>query len=411
MPNVLPAIINAIDHSIKKNEGPFFTYIIGNNGSGKSRILRYLAEHYSNDDARHVRTIPCISNSVYDRFEMRRFEKAIYLGSRSVNNAVFHATIDRELARHISAGISNQRNFLKRFTEAIDVEITVKFTKVSEPSRQKRSPIINYIDQRKLKQRNIETIITESEQEWLIQNLENEIALKKLTKANAQTLEKFLTLNPSTSVVIKKSNGEFEFKDLSSGEQNRILTAAKLMSSANDKSLVILDEPEISLHLHWQMELHNSFKKMLANLKNFHVVIATHSPVIVSEAAKDSSNQHIVVLKSADDTSSIYQTLPKPQPSSPEEGEDENFYDGLSFKSGDIRSHEGLVLDFFDTATYKTSHVIEEIADTVLQSQNGEITTADAVKELQVLLKKKGISRDNARMVRKAINLIETYII
>lgn len=410
MPNVLPAILNAIDHSIQKNEGPFFTYIIGNNGSGKSRILRHLAEHYSNDEARHVRTIPCISNSVYDRFEMRKLRKAIYLGSRSVNNAVFHSTIDRELARHIAAGISSQRNFLKRFTEAIDVEITVKFAMVSKPSRQIRSPIINYVDQRKLKQRDIESIINESEQGWLISNLEKEIALNKLTKSNAQTLEKFLTLNPSASVIVKKSTGEFEFKDLSSGEQNRILTAAKLISSASNKSLVILDEPEISLHLHWQMELHENFKKMVTDLKNFHVVIATHSPIIVSEAAKDNNNQHIVVLKSADNTSSIYQTTPNSSTISPEATGEQHFYDGISFKSKDIHSHEGLVLDFFDTATYKTSHVIEEIADVVLQSQNNEISTATAINELRLLLKKKGISRDNTRMVRKAINLIENYI-
>jgi hypothetical protein len=155
------------------------------------------------------------------------------------------------------------------------------------------------------------------------------------------------------------------------------------------------------------MELHESLKKMVADLKNYHVVIATHSPIVVSEAAKDRISQSIVVLKSAGDTSSVYRTVPEVTNNNTVEPVE---FDGMFFKSGHIRSYDGLVLDFFDTATYNMNHVVEEIADAVLKASQQPSAATAAVNDLRALLEKKGISREHASTIKKAIGLIERHL-
>lgn len=411
MENVLDAIKVGIDKSITEDKGPFFTYIIGNNGTGKSRILKNIAAHYSQDSESHVRSVRCISNAVYDRFEMRLMPKVSYLGSRSVNNAVFHAAIDRELTRYIIAGIVNQTKFVARFSATIDVKISVHFSPVRKDGEKAgNSSILSYIDMRKLKNSTLENKLDKDEQEILLTMLESEVVLSNITKAKAQILDVFLSLNPSVTVKIEKSNGKFEFKDLSSGEQNRILTAAKIMSSASRYSVILIDEPEISLHLHWQMELHKNFKQMLGELRNYHVVVATHSPIVVSEAAKDTSTQHIVVLASPENTTAIYKTATVGQNIDPKSTAEELF-EGYLMRSNEIKSYDGLVLDFFDTATYNTNQVIEEVADLVLTAaSSSKEQIGQSLDELRKLLRKKGVSRDSKQAINKAIGLITEHL-
>ncbi len=44
--------------------------------------------------------------------------------------------------------------------------------------------------------------------------------------------------------------------------------------------MVLIDEPEISLHVAWQKEFLNDLQEII-NIQNMPVVIATHSPQII----------------------------------------------------------------------------------------------------------------------------------
>lgn len=69
---------------------------------------------------------------------------------------------------------------------------------------------------------------------------------------------------------------------LSSGEQHEIVLLYELLFRVKENSLILLDEPEISLHISWQQE----FLKDLAaitKLSEFDVLIATHSPDIIHD--------------------------------------------------------------------------------------------------------------------------------
>lgn len=91
-------------------------------------------------------------------------------------------------------------------------------------------------------------------------------------------------------IEIKKRNTNFSLDDASSGEYHIILSFLNILSYIEENSLVIIDEPEISLHPNWQMRYMNIFKKIFNHFPNTHFIIATHSHFLVSDLKINNSN-------------------------------------------------------------------------------------------------------------------------
>lgn len=75
------------------------------------------------------------------------------------------------------------------------------------------------------------------------------------------------------------------FKSLSSGHKIVLLTITKLIELVSEKTLIIMDEPELYLH----PPLLSSFIRCLSELlifKNGLAIIATHSPIVLQEVPK-----------------------------------------------------------------------------------------------------------------------------
>lgn len=66
---------------------------------------------------------------------------------------------------------------------------------------------------------------------------------------------------------------------LSSGEKHLLIQLCELLFVAKMGSLVLIDEPELSLHLAWQYQ-YMTLMKGMASLCGFQFIIATHSPQI-----------------------------------------------------------------------------------------------------------------------------------
>lgn len=71
---------------------------------------------------------------------------------------------------------------------------------------------------------------------------------------------------------------------LSSGEQHILVLLFQLLFTIQPKSLILIDEPEISLHVAWQMEFLSDLQKITA-LNDIDVIIATHAPGIINDRA------------------------------------------------------------------------------------------------------------------------------
>ena len=75
---------------------------------------------------------------------------------------------------------------------------------------------------------------------------------------------------------------ELALKALSSGEQHEIILLYDMLFKVQRNSLVLLDEPELSLHLEWQRSFLDDLMRVI-KVVGFDVVIATHSPYIVGD--------------------------------------------------------------------------------------------------------------------------------
>lgn len=69
---------------------------------------------------------------------------------------------------------------------------------------------------------------------------------------------------------------------LSSGEQNELIMFYDLLFNCDSKDLVLIDEPEISLHLKWQQSLIEDLRS-ICKTNNISLLIATHSPDIIGD--------------------------------------------------------------------------------------------------------------------------------
>lgn len=72
--------------------------------------------------------------------------------------------------------------------------------------------------------------------------------------------------------------------ELSSGEKKLILMFYDILFKTKPHSIVLLDEPESSLHLDWQRNCLSTVMKICEREdKDFQIIVATHSPAIVEE--------------------------------------------------------------------------------------------------------------------------------
>ncbi len=78
------------------------------------------------------------------------------------------------------------------------------------------------------------------------------------------------------------NNKELELNQLSSGEQHEVVLLYELIFKTSAGILVLIDEPEISLHITWQKEFLDDLLRII-KIQNFQVLIATHSPSIIND--------------------------------------------------------------------------------------------------------------------------------
>jgi len=69
--------------------------------------------------------------------------------------------------------------------------------------------------------------------------------------------------------------------DLSSGEQHELVLLYELLFKTAPNSLILIDEPELSLHVAWQVEFLEDLSRII-KLSAFDVILATHSPQIIN---------------------------------------------------------------------------------------------------------------------------------
>jgi len=94
---------------------------------------------------------------------------------------------------------------------------------------------------------------------------------------------------PNKYLVINGVNG-YQFVDntkkniplanLSSGEQHKLILYFQLLFSTSKDMLILIDEPELSFHVIWQLSFLKEIQEIIKK-SEMQVIIATHSPQII----------------------------------------------------------------------------------------------------------------------------------
>jgi predicted ATPase len=91
---------------------------------------------------------------------------------------------------------------------------------------------------------------------------------------------KKLVLTPTRELTVQRHGETISLEQLSSGEQHELVLLYDLAFRIQPNTLVLIDEPELSLHPKWQEQFLDDILK-LAKAGEFDVVLATHSPYII----------------------------------------------------------------------------------------------------------------------------------
>ncbi|MCD1293559.1 excinuclease [Methanocella sp. CWC-04] len=113
-------------------------------------------------------------------------------------------------------------------------------------------------------------------------DLEKKIELLKKI-INKQFLYKKMVVSKEKGFIFTLPDGSYLKPDrLSSGEQNELILNYDLLFNSSPGSFILIDEPEISLHIMWQQQFIRDLKE-ISGLADIDILIATHSPHIIDD--------------------------------------------------------------------------------------------------------------------------------
>lgn len=125
--------------------------------------------------------------------------------------------------------------------------------------------------------------VRDSEQKLaVLEDLAKRITLL-LGNINAKFRHKSIRINRERGFIALGSNSTpLDLDALSSGEQHELVLLYDLLFRVKPNTLVLIDEPELSLHISWQKQFLPDLIE-IAKTAEFDALVATHSPFIVGD--------------------------------------------------------------------------------------------------------------------------------
>lgn len=271
---------------------PGFVVLVGENGAGKSRLLVEVAE----SRVRRGRPVAAICNSVFELMNLRGryFSKmSPRQGRRYVETIVKHSIVDE-----VQRETSNLPVLMRALRYGgYDGALGVQFVDLS-PENGRRTKEAKEEEGKRLTRREHDTLsmldnMSELIQKWVGPSttvwIDEEQFLERLFKFPLLDLMayerelKSLKVVKSIRLVVRKDGDEFGIDRASSGELLLLGTWVFASGQARSGAVLLIDEPETSMHPRWQAAYLSRFWDIVY-LYGTSVAVATHSPLIVSGA-------------------------------------------------------------------------------------------------------------------------------
>ena len=290
----------------KDNEILDVIVLAGVNGSGKTTILESIKDFFDNKNVNYDE--PKKSNVnlgiFFEDFEKKNIEEA----EKSSNNYkqplwnFFNALRSYNYEKYNNNGLY-QNLIAKRFDippKIIYVPANNSFEEVeTETSTLLRNyEFINVVNSELME--DIPSYIA-TRRNYLA-TIEEDLTMKEITNKVVNEINSIFDIleldvklkgfskDEKTMPIFENSAGEeFDINDLSSGEKQLFLRTLSIKMLEPKNSIILIDEPELSLHPKWQQRIIEVYKKIGENNQ---IIIATHSPHILGSV----SNENIFIL-------------------------------------------------------------------------------------------------------------------
>lgn len=332
-------------HPERPTSGRYETTIItGHNGSHKSTLLKQLVTDLAtpassgktalNPDKNQVL---CISGSVADRFPQKGLPGGTrsafdvpnyaYVGQRVINNLLSKKAPLETMLGFALARNKAERYRWKFFSDAhthAGIRPSVKYVLTIRPDkREKQWDVLGALQGKRQGEtepdRSADQVlrhVSPAMARWLLDEftydefleLQNLLSSKKKRRIEfvldmggphcEQVAPNVLRLGLLTdllrlsdvNVQAAHSAAQFSLLELSSGEYHMFSTILAIGFGLNEKAVLLIDEPENNLHPQWQRDLMATvFDVCSQAMTEGHVIICTHSPLIVGAAREGST--------------------------------------------------------------------------------------------------------------------------
>ncbi|WP_148800448.1 AAA family ATPase [Campylobacter concisus] len=252
--------------------------LIGRNGVGKTHLLNNMTKSFIGLDCENGKFFE-FEEDIFGEREKVKPPRKIFSRILSVSYSAFDPFLpfsEKKYPEYSYIGlkklkfnpeesgtVSGEKNHLKDNKELSD-EFASSFVKI-------------------LSNKNIEqykNLISQLESDPIFK----ELNIMEIIRQTVEVIMEFKKDDKATSQGLKQPAMDL-FRKLSSGHAIILLTITKIFEKIEEKTLVLLDEPESHLH----PPLLSSFMRALSDLlikKNAVAIIATHSPVVLQEVPK-----------------------------------------------------------------------------------------------------------------------------
>ena len=259
-------LFGVFDHQIPINMEEGITIIYGPNGFGKTCMLKLVNALFQNDTG-EIGKIPFSELTVgFDNQSVLRIVKRGN-GFTGVPE-VFYFTSESKPVKFTLDRVS------KEFAKKIHVRFidTRRLVRISDEEKD-RLVLEEFSDDVKglLGDRSVQTDEITAKIELLLRII------------NGKFIHKHMEINNHEGFMFTTSGGKvLQPEHLSSGEQHTIVLFYVLIFKVLPDSLILIDEPELSLHVYWQQQFLKDLEDII-KLARFDVILATHSPQIIHD--------------------------------------------------------------------------------------------------------------------------------
>lgn len=320
-------ILGNLELDFTKEDGSIYNTIVfaGENGTGKTTILENLSEFLNLGALEYIDYIKYIVNDTeysilpYDDFSGAKFgfhkrkneiTGKIISVSKGKHNSAKEILEDLEDIRAYGCAYSKARSGFE--TKRVTSTTTQQLDGESHENDANQ-------DFTSIKQLIVDVQTQDSSEWWNIAGNEDKPSFEEFKKQSKifrfenafneffdTILFKKIDNNDPTEkrILFEKHGKEISIDQLSTGEKQIVFRGAHLLKNSKNLSngIVLIDEPELSMHPRWQEKILSYYRNLFTNegIQNTQIMFATHSNYVLKSSLGDKDNVLLIILDDCD---------------------------------------------------------------------------------------------------------------